>query len=168
VVCECFHFCYKGCHWLPFVWWKGRSSNPGIVKNIHFSMSSGLALGPTQSPSQWIAGVFFLGDPTSTQVKKIWIYTSIPHTLSWCSAWLVKRKDNPWLSWPTFMIKFYDIFSLSITTGANCIIRTDLCDMYFYIQDHSLSEMFSFSNKCLWGPLSSILIFLQLTVICFL
>jgi hypothetical protein len=32
--------------------------------------------------------------PASAQVKKIWIYTSIPHTLSWRSAQLVKHRTT--------------------------------------------------------------------------
>jgi hypothetical protein len=33
------------------------SASPGRVKNIHFSISSRLALGPTQAPVQWVLGV---------------------------------------------------------------------------------------------------------------
>jgi hypothetical protein len=33
---------------------RGRSSSPGRVKNFHFSTSSRPALGPTQSPIQWV------------------------------------------------------------------------------------------------------------------
>jgi hypothetical protein len=32
--------------------------------------------------------------PASAEVKKMWIYTSTPHMPSWCSAYLVKCRDN--------------------------------------------------------------------------
>jgi hypothetical protein len=31
--------------------------------------------------------------PNSAEVKKMWIYISTPHTLSWLSAQLVKHRD---------------------------------------------------------------------------
>jgi hypothetical protein len=53
-----------------------------------FSTLSSPALGPTQSPFQWVPGALFLGvkrpgreadhSPTSAEVKKTWIYTSTP------------------------------------------------------------------------------------------
>jgi hypothetical protein len=65
--------------------WAGRpryrSSSSGRGKNFHFSMSSRLALGPTQPPIQWVQGVLSLrvkwsmreadhSPPTSAVVKK--------------------------------------------------------------------------------------------------
>jgi hypothetical protein len=65
------------------------SSNPGRVKNFVFSTSSRPALGPTQSPIQWVPGALSPGvkrpgreadhsPATSAVVKKMWIYTSAP------------------------------------------------------------------------------------------
>jgi hypothetical protein len=72
-------------------WTTERSeSSPGRVKNFHFSMSSRLALGSTQPPTQCVpGGGSFPGvkrpgreadhsPPTSAEVKKMWIYTSTP------------------------------------------------------------------------------------------
>jgi hypothetical protein len=61
--------------------------SPGRVKNFLFSKSSGLALGSTQPPIQWVPGALSPGvkrpgreadhsPPTSAQVKKMWIYAS--------------------------------------------------------------------------------------------
>jgi hypothetical protein len=55
-----------------------------VVKNFLFSTSSRPALGTTQPSIQWAPGVKWLGceadhsPPASTEVKKIWIYTSTP------------------------------------------------------------------------------------------
>jgi hypothetical protein len=76
---------------------RGPSSSPGGGKNFHFSKLSRPALGSTQPPIQWVPGALSPGvkrpgrevdhSPTaSAEVKKIWIYTSTPHTPSWCSA----------------------------------------------------------------------------------
>jgi hypothetical protein len=76
----------------------------GRVKNC-FSTSSRPALGSTQPPVQWVPGAFSPGvkrpgreaehsPPTSAEVKKMWIYTSTPHTVSWRSVSLVKHRDN--------------------------------------------------------------------------
>jgi hypothetical protein len=70
--------------WLQAGQLKGRSSSPGRVKNFLFSTSSRLVLGPTQPLIQWASGVKQLGheadylSPTSTEAKKMWIYTSTP------------------------------------------------------------------------------------------
>jgi hypothetical protein len=63
--------------------------SPGGGKNVHFSMSSRLALGPTQPPIQWLSGAPSLGvkwqghevdhsPPTSDVAKKTCVYTSTP------------------------------------------------------------------------------------------
>jgi hypothetical protein len=53
------------------------------------------ALGSTQPPTQWVPEALFSGvkqpgreadRSASAKVKKIWIYTSTPHTPSWHSA----------------------------------------------------------------------------------
>jgi hypothetical protein len=60
---------------------RGRSSSPGRAKNFLFSMSSRPALGPTQSPIQWLPGALSPGVkrqgleagyllPASAEVKK--------------------------------------------------------------------------------------------------
>jgi hypothetical protein len=65
----------------------GRSSIPGSTKNILFSMSSSLALGPTQPPIQYVPWTISPGlkrpereadhsPPSSADVKERWIYTS--------------------------------------------------------------------------------------------
>jgi hypothetical protein len=66
-----------------------RSSSPGKVKNFFSSTSSRPALGLIQPPIEWVPGAISPGvkrsgregdhsSPTSTEVKKMWIYTSTP------------------------------------------------------------------------------------------
>jgi hypothetical protein len=50
--------------------------------------------------------------PTSAEVKKMWIYTSTPHTSSWRSAYLVKHGDS---------FAFYFASSLNFTLGSHMI-----------------------------------------------
>jgi hypothetical protein len=65
------------------------TSDPGGVKNFHFSMSYRLVLGSTQTPIQWVPGALSSGvkrpgrefdhsPPASSEVKRMWIYTSTP------------------------------------------------------------------------------------------
>jgi hypothetical protein len=62
----------------------GREFDYGRVKIFHFSISSRPALGFTQPPIKWVPGVKRQGreadhlPPTNAEVKKMWIYTSIP------------------------------------------------------------------------------------------
>jgi hypothetical protein len=52
----------------------------GGVKNFFF-MSSRPALGPTQSPIQWVKRPVFEADhspPASAEVKKTWLYITTP------------------------------------------------------------------------------------------
>jgi hypothetical protein len=62
----------------------GGGSSPGRVEYFHFSISSRPALGSTQPPIKWVPGLKRQGreadhsPPTSAEVKKMWIYTSIP------------------------------------------------------------------------------------------
>jgi hypothetical protein len=75
--------------WLRAGRLRGRSSSPGRVKNFLFSKSPRPALGSTQPPIQWVAGVHSLGvkrsgneadhsPPPSAEVKKMCIYKSTP------------------------------------------------------------------------------------------
>jgi hypothetical protein len=68
---------------------RGRSSSPGKIKDLHFSLSYRVALGPTQPPIQRVSGapsprVKRLGreadhsPPANAEVKKMWIHTSTP------------------------------------------------------------------------------------------
>jgi hypothetical protein len=65
------------------------SSSPGGSKNFHFSMSSRLTRRSTQPPIQCVTGALSPevkrpgrdadhSPPTSAEVKKTWIYSSIP------------------------------------------------------------------------------------------
>jgi hypothetical protein len=76
-------------NWLYAEQPRGQSLSPCRVKNFHFSISSSPALGPNQPPIQWLPEALFLGvkwqeheadhsPPTSAEVKKTWILTSIP------------------------------------------------------------------------------------------
>jgi hypothetical protein len=82
----------------------------GRAKNFLFSTSCGPALRPNQPPIQWILGVKRPGreadhSPTaSAELKKMWIYTPIPHTPSWNSAVVPKlcaaAPRRPGEAWP--------------------------------------------------------------------
>jgi hypothetical protein len=83
--------------WLQAGQLRGQSLGPGKVKNFVFSKLSRPALGSTQPPIQWHSGALTPGVKllgyeadhsytTSAEVKKMWIYTSIPHTPSWHTA----------------------------------------------------------------------------------
>jgi hypothetical protein len=85
------------CDWLRVGQLRIRSSSPGRVKDINFSISSTPTQGSTQPPIQLVSGVHSLGikrqgcetdhlPPTSIEVKKMWIYANTPHTSLWCRA----------------------------------------------------------------------------------
>jgi hypothetical protein len=68
---------------------RGRSSSPGRVKKFLFSLASRQTLGSTQPHIQWVLAALSPeikqpvreadhSPPTSTEVKKMWIYTSTP------------------------------------------------------------------------------------------
>jgi hypothetical protein len=74
--------------WLRAGWPGGGSLSPGRVKNVHFPISSRPALGSTQTPIKCVPGVLQgvkrqvreadHSPPTSTEVKRMRIYTSTP------------------------------------------------------------------------------------------
>jgi hypothetical protein len=88
-------------------------------------MMSGMALGPTQPPIQWISGVLSLGvkqpghkadhsPPSSAQVKNVWSYTSTPQYV--LMAWsFVKHRDFT-LPYLTFAFAFAFAFSWKVMT----------------------------------------------------
>jgi hypothetical protein len=64
-----------------------------VGQEFSFPMSSRPAVGSTQPPIRWVPGAISSGvkrpgheadhsHPTSAEIKKIWIYTSTPHTPS--------------------------------------------------------------------------------------
>jgi hypothetical protein len=70
-------------------WLRVGIPSPDEVKNFLFSTSSRPALGSTQPPTQCVPGALSPGvkrlgreadhpPPASTEVKKMWIYTSTP------------------------------------------------------------------------------------------
>jgi hypothetical protein len=78
-------------------WPRGQSSSPSGVKIFLFSRSSSPLLRSTQPPIQWVPGALSPGvkrpgrevehsPPSSAEIKRMWIYTSTPHTPSWRSA----------------------------------------------------------------------------------
>jgi hypothetical protein len=75
--------------------------NTGIVgSNLAWGTASRTALGPTQSPIQWVQGVKRPGreadhsSPSSVKVRDAWSYTSTPQYvfMAWC---LVKQDRRP-------------------------------------------------------------------------
>jgi hypothetical protein len=116
----------------------GQSSSPGRVKNFLFSTLSRLAMGSTQPPIRWIPvdltpGVkrpgreADLSPSASGEVKKMWIYTSNPHTPSWHNAQLVKRSENfifyilKWTYWlgvtENLKLRIIPVCQMRVATG---------------------------------------------------
>jgi hypothetical protein len=74
-----------------------------LVQEIHLSSTaSRAALGPTQSPIQWLMGALSLGikrlgrevdhsPPSSAEIKNEWSYTYTSPYVLWC---LIKLRDN--------------------------------------------------------------------------
>jgi hypothetical protein len=85
---------------------RSRSLSPGGGKKFLFSASSRLAMGSTLPPIQWVPAAFSLGCKTAGAWS--WPYLQLvprsrkfgsihpppPHTPSWRSALLVKRRDS--------------------------------------------------------------------------
>jgi hypothetical protein len=82
-------YCSQYSNWLWAGRMRGGSLSSCIVKNLHFSISSKQALGPTQPAIPWVQmflspGVKWPGHegdhspPTTAHVKKMWIYASAP------------------------------------------------------------------------------------------
>jgi hypothetical protein len=83
-------------------WWQGariatgqprdQSSISSRIKNFHFSMSSRLALGPTQPPIQWLPGTLSPEVKLTTHLqieprtRKGGSIHPLLHMSSWCSA----------------------------------------------------------------------------------
>jgi hypothetical protein len=89
-------------------------------------MSSRLALGPTQPPIKWLPWGLTPGgkmprhgadhsSPTKAEVENS-VYSSTPHTSSWCSIQLVKHRDN--FSF-IFSFSFFTFYYVSVTTEAD-------------------------------------------------
>jgi hypothetical protein len=77
----------------------GRGSIPGRDKIFLFSRESRSALWPTRLPIQWVRGAVSPGvkrqgreadhlPPSSAEVKKGGAIPPLPHTSSWCGAYL--------------------------------------------------------------------------------
>jgi hypothetical protein len=76
---------------------RGRSSSPGWPRIFSSPILPDRIWGPPNPPIQRVTGALSPGvkrqgreddhsPPTNTGVKKIWIYTSTPHTASWRNA----------------------------------------------------------------------------------
>jgi hypothetical protein len=85
----------------------GRSSSPGSVNNLHFSVSSRQALEFTQPPLQFVPGALSPGRgkaagpwswPLTSNYCREQEYVGLqihsPYTSSWQGAWVVKLTDN--------------------------------------------------------------------------
>jgi hypothetical protein len=78
-------------------------------------------LGPPNLLSNEYRGLFPQGvkltghsSPTSVEVKKMWSIHPLSHTSSWCSAYLVKQRDNFTFTLP--LPQFVKYAAKSITT----------------------------------------------------
>jgi hypothetical protein len=78
--------------------WMTGVQFPTGVENFFLAPTSRLALGPTQTPIEWVLGIkqpAYGADPSppsSAEVKNAWSCTSTPqYVMAWC---LVKHRDN--------------------------------------------------------------------------
>jgi hypothetical protein len=85
-------------------YWGSRVRFPVGAGNFLFTAASRTALGPTQTPIEWVRGALSLcvkrpgretdhSPPSSAEVKNAWSYTSTPQYvfMAWC---LVKHRNN--------------------------------------------------------------------------
>jgi hypothetical protein len=77
--------------WLQHGWLRDPRSSPSRVKNIHFPMSSRLALGPTQHPTFRVLGVL------SLVVKCPGIKQTTPLTFNYCEG---QESVDPYIHCP--------------------------------------------------------------------
>jgi hypothetical protein len=86
-----------------------------------------MALGPTQSPIQWVPGAVSLGvkrlgreadhsPPSSADVKNAWSYTFTPQYvfMAWC---LVKHRDNFTFTYYYYYYYYYYLLNLRVQAG---------------------------------------------------
>jgi hypothetical protein len=65
---------------------KGWSLSPGKIKNFLFLTSSRPAVGSTQPPIQWVAGVYLPGGGVKPRSRKCGSIHPLPRTPSWHGA----------------------------------------------------------------------------------
>jgi hypothetical protein len=97
-----------------------------MLKNFLFSISSRPVLGPTQPPIQWVPGALSpevkrSGHESDHSIqlvprsRKLGSICPLPYMLSWCSAWLVRHRDN------------FIFFIQLVTTLYKSMLHTDQC-----------------------------------------
>jgi hypothetical protein len=97
---QCIHPTLKGVSHMSVVMkkWNRQLGNWILAGSWHFffTTKSKLTLGTTQPPIWWGPGAICLDKwssceadhwPSSAEAKKVWSYTSTPHTPSWYSDW---------------------------------------------------------------------------------
>jgi hypothetical protein len=116
-----FHFSHKSRDSVVCIVTGYRLDDRGVrVRVPVFSAASRPAMGPTQHPIQWVPGVKGPGreadhsPPDSAEVKKMWVYTSTPHTSSWRSVQAVQHRDNFTSSLPHFRRNFFPFLLIPI------------------------------------------------------
>jgi hypothetical protein len=113
--------------------------SPGRIKNFHFSISSRPALGPTQSPIQWVVGAVSPGvkwqgreadhsPPTSAKVKKTTCYYSlqitITHRLASRATFFTALLGNIFQQW----MFFYSHARINSVLTAGCSLLYSLSE----------------------------------------
>jgi hypothetical protein len=130
-------------------------SSPSRVKNFLFPMPFRPALGSTQPPIQWVLGALSPGlkrpgrevdhsPPTSSKVKKMWIYTSTPpyvfrdnFTLLLTSEFYFAVKivfsSYLWVCWPFIYIYIFFFFFCILSQGSIWFLKnwTNASDFNF-------------------------------------